>query len=61
MCRALADATTPVQVRSILAAFLVGDIVLGMVAAADPGDLPVVGVAYARHAAPRHWWKPRTW
>ena len=31
MCRALADATTPEQVRSVLAAFLVGDLVLGMV------------------------------
>ena len=32
MCHALADATTPGEVRSVLAAFLVGDLVLGMVA-----------------------------
>lgn len=55
MCHALADATTPEQVRAVLAAFLVGDLVLGMVVGS-----PDQQALWARPepARPRRRWRP---
>lgn len=52
MMQALADCTTPAQVRSVLSAFLVGDLVLGLVQVS-----PEQRAKWGRPARPRRrWW-----